>query len=542
VITTGHRQPPPRGFRFPRIAAALLLLCASLPGCAYVRHAAVQTGYALRQQGAPEVRVYKHMVDRPTFYVFGTLTLRGRFNPEALAVVAMSDQFTAGEIVDVNHFSRQDSYYGLNLPEGRYELLLVSDADRNGFYEPAEIIGARELVLSPAETPERVRGGFNLEVNDARPATSPFRVPVQTAPARVESLWYPKGSIRQLDDPIFAPSMAHLGLYDPAAFLERAPMMFYALEEDAGQKVPVVFVHGIDGSARDFAALVAGLDRTRYKPWFFHYASGSDLSQLSEMFYWIFLSGKVIPMGETPMVVVAHSMGGLVVRDALNRCTGAAGENKLARLITIASPLGGHPAARNGARAPYAIASWRDLDPDSRFIARLHRRPLPAGLAYHLFYTFGNDHAVKLGENGDGTVPLSSQLAEPAQKEATAQFGFNDTHVGVLADPALITRVIQVVGEVKSPVPEEHLRWIAQRGYGFTLGPQYTPLQRYVVNELARYMDALAAGQIQPFEESQAHFVAVTRGRAAATNEVEEGWLRFNREFPDRPKPAPVAP
>jgi pimeloyl-ACP methyl ester carboxylesterase len=524
------------------MTAASLVLAGGLSSCAYVRHAAVQTGYSLRQRGAPEVRVFKHMVDRPTFYVFGTLTLRGRFNPDALAVVAVSDRFTAGEIVDVNHFSRQDSYYGLNLPDGRYQLLLVTDGDRNGFYEASEIIGARELVLNSAATPERVRGGFNLEANDARPATGAFRVPVQNAPARVESLWYPKGSIRQLDDPIFAPSMAHLGLYDPAAFLERAPMMFYALEEDAGQKVPVVFVHGIDGSARDFAALVARLDRTRYKPWFFHYASGSDLSQLSEMFYWIFLSGKVIPMGETPMVIVAHSMGGLVVRDALNRCTGAAGENRPTRLITIASPLGGHPAARNGARVPYAIASWRDLDPDSRFIARLHRRPLPAGLAYHLFYTFGNDHTVKLGANGDGTVPLSSQLAEPAQKEATAQFGFNDTHVGVLADPGLITHVLQVVGEVKSPVPEDHLRLIAQRGYGYALGPQYTRLQRYALNELARYMDALVAGQVQPFEASQVHFVAAGRGRAAPTTEVEEGWLRFNREFPDRPMPAPVAP
>jgi hypothetical protein len=91
------------------MTATLLLSAWGLSGCAYVRHAAVQTGYSLRQRGTPEVRVFKHMVARPTFYVFGTLTLRGHFNPDSLAVVAISDQYTAGEIVDVNHFSRQES-------------------------------------------------------------------------------------------------------------------------------------------------------------------------------------------------------------------------------------------------------------------------------------------------------------------------------------------------------------------------------------------------------------------------------------------------
>jgi hypothetical protein len=56
--------------------------------------------------------------------------------------------------------------------------------------------------------------------------------------------------------------------------MERAPMMFYALEEDLGYKVPVVFVHGIDGSPRDFAEIVARLDPTRYRPWFFFFPPG----------------------------------------------------------------------------------------------------------------------------------------------------------------------------------------------------------------------------------------------------------------------------
>jgi pimeloyl-ACP methyl ester carboxylesterase len=173
--------------------------------------------------------------------------------------------------------------------------------------------------------------------------------------------------------------MATLGLYRPAEFLERAPMMFYALEEDVGYKVPVVFVHGIDGSPRDFAPLLERLDRTRYKAWFFYYPTGQDLSHVAAMFHRVFLSGKVIPLGEMPLVIVAHSMGGVVVREAMNRCTGRAEEAHVAQLITIASPLGGHPAAHLARNAPLAVPSWRDLDPEGAFIANLYRRALPAG-------------------------------------------------------------------------------------------------------------------------------------------------------------------
>ena len=87
-----------------------------------------------------------------------------------------------------------------------------------------------------------------------------------------------------LDDPIFDSSFSTLGMYDPASFLEQAPTAFYALEEDLGYKIPVVFVHGIAGSAREFENFVEHLDRVRYKPWFFHYPAGGDLDQLAELF------------------------------------------------------------------------------------------------------------------------------------------------------------------------------------------------------------------------------------------------------------------
>jgi pimeloyl-ACP methyl ester carboxylesterase len=265
---------------------------------------------------------------------------------------------------------------------------------------------------------------------------------------------FPAGTIRALDDAIFSHETTELGFFDPAAFLERAPLLFYALEEQSDRKIPVVFVHGIRGSASDFAGVVQALDRTRYQPWFFHYPSGAALSDLSQSFERLFLSGQVIRSGPVPMVIVAHSMGGLIVREALNRCARDGGENQVARLVTLASPMGGTTTAAGASQGVLVIRSWKDLDPGGPFIAALHRRPLPPGLEYHLFFAYGDDRKLKMGENSDGVVPLASQLDRAAQSEASAQFGFDDTHSGILRDPEAIRRVLEVIDEVRPEVSD----------------------------------------------------------------------------------------
>ena len=253
----------------------------------------------------------------------------------------------------------------------------------------------------------------------------------------------PRGAIRSLDDELFGSETATLGLYEPRSFLERAPVLLYALEAEDPGKIPVVFVHGISGSPRDFAAMVALLDRSRYQPWFFYYPSGAALGAMGEAFHRLLLAeGSRLRGG--PMVIVAHSMGGLVAREALDRCVGAAEEARVARLITIAAPFGGYPGAA-GTLGPVKVESWQDLVPDSAFIAQLHRRPLPPGLEFHLFFTYGNTRRVKLGENSDGVVPLTSQLAPAAQDEAASQFGLNETHTGVLEDAGAIRRILAAV-------------------------------------------------------------------------------------------------
>ena len=516
----------------------LAVLLVGAGGCSYIESGMKQAGLLERFRQAPSQKLYKHMLSSPTFFVFGRIENGGGLDRAALAVVALSDLHQPGEIVDISHFTKPDSYYGLNLPAGDYRLVVVSDRNHDGEFGADEVVGGRLLTLAPQALPGKVLAEYHIDVAAPWPRTPlppDFRVTVKKSEPLVESLFFPQGSVRSLDDELFSPRMARLGLYEPAAFMEEAPMLFYALEEDLGYKVPVVFVHGIDGSPRDFAPLLAALDRRRYRPWFFFYPSGYDLGQLGEMFHKIFLSGKTFSLGSMEMVIVAHSMGGLVVREAFNHLEDREGENKVARLVTIASPLGGHPAAAMASQGPVVIPSWRDVDPGSTFMGDLRRRRLPPRLEYHLLYAFGNESAVKVGENSDGVVPLSSQLCRAAQEESTLQFGINDSHTGILANPEAIERVVRIIEEVHPPFPEEHMTELLRGGYELPLVGDYSPIGRYCIRFVGRWLEALAAGRIAPIDPQHQHFVQVVRGEAEAETPVEKDWLRFIQEYPQRP-------
>lgn len=509
-------------------------------GCAYVGTMARETGYSMRQILRPEQRVTKHMLGEDTFFVFGRVLAPLRESQPPMAVLAISDLHRVSEVVDINHLAHSGVHYGLNLPAGDYRLLLVADLNDDGEYTPGETLSAQAMSLTDEEHPGRVVGDIDIGPQASAVAAEAsqlagldFRQPVREMPALQTSLFYPRGSIRALDDPLFDPDMATLGLYAPGSFLEAAPMMFHALEEDLPHKIPVVLVHGIGGSPRDFAAIVASLDRSRFRPWFFYYPSGLDLDQLAEMFHRVFLSGEVMKLGETPMVIVAHSMGGLVVREALNRQRGAPEEAQVARLITLATPFGGHPGAARARSAPVVIPSWRDLDPDSRFIARLTRRPLPLGLEHHLIHaTLPDEQAADVRNAGDGVVPLSSQLHAAVTAAQPRLHPVSGTHTGILQQADVLDRINRIAGEAESPLPKAQLALLRQGGFDSALGPGFTSMEAYFIRRVGRFMQALATGAYPPTDDRQRHFVAVAQGREAPDSPIEHAWLKFVGDHP----------
>jgi pimeloyl-ACP methyl ester carboxylesterase len=267
--------------------------------------------------------------------------------------------------------------------------------------------------------------------------------------ARRDEPYYPAGSVRSLDDPAFGPHMAELGLYDPEAFLESTPTLFSALEEDVAYKMPVIFVHGMRGSPRDFSAMLSSLDRTQYKPWFFHYPSGMDLDQSAQLFYELFLSGTVLPTGDVPVVIVAHSSGGLVVREALNLYGSTGIEARVRLLVTLATPFGGQrETAHEIEGARNQVAAWRDLEPNGVFLRQLFRKRLPADTLHAAVYAYLDADRLARGTADDGVVAVSSQLAPPARAQFARVLGLRAAHASVLQDRAAIRWVMSTIEEV----------------------------------------------------------------------------------------------
>jgi pimeloyl-ACP methyl ester carboxylesterase len=150
------------------------------------------------------------------------------------------------------------------------------------------------------------------------------------------------------------------------------------------------------------------------------------------------------------VVVVAHSMGGLVTREFLLADFERNGDTAVRTYVTISSPLGGMASAGQGVEhSPVVVNSWRGLAPRSEFLDGLFyadpkeksvRRRLPGHLTYHMLFGFD-------GKSGDGVVAISSQLRSEAQEEARSIRGFEETHTGILTSPAAIAHLNAILDQ-----------------------------------------------------------------------------------------------
>ena len=503
-----------------------------ISSCAYLEGMRKQEELMQNQKTNPGQHNAKHIIARQTYFVYGQLKNKTKDKRrQSLAVVALSDKYHDNEIVDINHRSRADSYYSLNLPEGSYLLLVLEDTNTDNIYSENEIIAQHHIVLNAQTYPDKVVGNIDIQLPQViTPLGKKLAVPVSVEHDTQRSLFFPKGTIRSLDDPIFSERIATLGMYDPAAFLENAPMMFYALEEDTPYKIPVIFVHGIGGSAKEFQIIVDKLDRERYKPWFFYYPSGSDLEQLARLFYKIYLSGKVVQFGPAKPAIVAHSMGGLVVREAFNLYQGTAQENEIKQFISMASPFGGLSSAQAGVEsAPLVLPAWRGLAAEGSFIRNLFRNALPAPTSHYLIYAY-LDSGDRL--DSDGVVPVESQIPGSASGMISGKYGFKSGHAEILQNPAAVEEVLSLLSRVESPFPEEHMYYYHQGGFDVPLGNSYNDLEKRMIRHFGLYLRALANGQIKPIPLNEP-FLAVVQGRSKPSTYIDTAWLKFKKDYPD---------
>jgi len=313
----------------------------------------------------------------------------------------------------------------------------VADADRLFELTAGERREGVEIVI-PAEGRllEREVDPVAEQVRDltARPHAEQLLVSLDQVAA--------DGAIADLGDPRFGKENGKLGYFDVFTFLWDVGPGIYFLEPYDPNKIPVLFVHGALGYPQEFEAIVESLDRTRFQPWLFYYPSGADLDGVSD-----FLSQRVarqqLRHGFKKLVVVAHSMGGLVSRSFILEHHEQAREDPVRLFVSISTPWGGVASAAKGVeQSPIVVRSWRDIAPDSEFLRGLFfedpeaqtRRPLPDQVNHQLI--FGVE---------DQTISLASAVRWEALRDAEDRWPLAYDHTKILQSPELFTLIEEIL-------------------------------------------------------------------------------------------------
>jgi pimeloyl-ACP methyl ester carboxylesterase len=343
---------------------------------------------------------------------------------------------SSAQTVDYMVLARPGPYF-FAVPAGRYRLAAFED--RNGDLthqpesEPAVLWeSGTEITLAEGER----RNGLDIELDVSRPRAIDMVIGNLAATAHgVGQLPdFQLGTVVSLDDSRFSAANAEIGLWQPARFTFEVGAGVYFLEAYDPHKIPVLFVHGALGTPRDFAFLIEQLDHTRFQPWLVYYPTALDLATTARFVNRVMLRlHSDFPYPK--IAVVAHSMGGLVARAAINQATEYLAGKRVSTLpvfVSISTPWNGHLMAQLGAEhAPVPAPSWLSMAPGSPFLRTLRQTPLPPETHYHLMFSYRGASKL-IGESNDDIVAVSSELPLDLQRAATSVLGFDESHTGIL--------------------------------------------------------------------------------------------------------------
>lgn len=320
--------------------------------------------------------------------------------------------------------------YQFHVAPGKYYIAAFVDQNNDGQYQKNEhgnFLGAPDIIT--------IQGGERLKlepIHISGIAPKPeikdkIRVEIRESLKNV-------GKVTSMEDPTFTQDNYSLGMWRPLDFIEQIGGGLFFLQPYLENKVPVLFVHGVNGGPTAWKAAIDNLDKDKFQPWVLYYPSGLRLDMISD-----YLVQAVVSLQKkyrfNQLNVVAHSMGGLVTHSFVKKYREQYPEisQNLKFVMTINSSMGGMESAAAGVKhSPIVVPAWNDVTPSSTFLRTIHDWTWPKDIPFHLVFSFKN------GSDGDGLVSLGSQIPYKTQVESTRMYGFNNDHVGTLNDPDLL--------------------------------------------------------------------------------------------------------
>ena len=319
------------------------------------------------------------------------------------------------------------SSIALQMSNDIHYLLLFEDKNKDLTLQPDEAFSV--IKLSDYQDKDQIK--VTLSVNE-KEVPDAFVNRSLTSLLNIEIDLVEIGTVVSLTDPPFAKENAELGMWQPLTFMLNNNTGLYFLSEYDPNKIPILFVHGINSTAADFAPLIEKIDHSKYQVWIFNYPTGLSLSLvskgLSNLLYTVTSDYNV-----EQMHIVAHSMGGLVVENYIRQCSVGHLCKSVNSIATISTPFGGVSSAKQGVEySPVVMPAWVDLNPEGQFIQTLFNdidsKPKPP---HFLLFSY-NSGQLFTTDNNDGVIDLSSQLSRPAQLDAEQIRGYNENHLSIL--------------------------------------------------------------------------------------------------------------
>jgi pimeloyl-ACP methyl ester carboxylesterase len=247
------------------------------------------------------------------------------------------------------------------------------------------------------------------------------------------------------DDALFDDENIRLGMWDSARFLNRYGAALFLTEPYDPGRTPVILIHGINGSPRNFARLASRLASTRYQPVAFFYPTGMPLAAASRE-----LGARLEEFLDrhptTRFAIVGHSMGGLVAKGLLDEFDVARAFPAWRVFVGISCPWSGVAAAGYSRRLRTHPASWDDLASTSTFVRRINTTPFPKQVAFYLFWG-GRERGRLLSVfgNNDGRLSVDSMVDTPLAGQARDTFGFYEDHVSIVDSARVFDRLETVL-------------------------------------------------------------------------------------------------
>ncbi|TKB25467.1 alpha/beta hydrolase [Desulfopila sp. IMCC35006] len=348
---------------------------------------------------------------------------------------------------NIEHYTKlhEAGPYELIVPKGEYFIFAFVDINHDSIYQHGEPSGQYSAQGLLVEQSGGVLINLDISIKNQEDGNVDFPTGTLVATKKSDTLHSTSpGAIADLNAPLFDYENGAKGYWQPLEFFKENGGNIYFLQPFDPTKIPVLYVHGATGSPRGWEYLVSNIDQNRYQPWFYYYPSGASLKSMADLLFWKMYNLKA-KYKFKELYIVAHSMGGLVVRSFLVDYGQQFPEIK--KFISISTPWGGDSLSEMGVKySPGVIPAWKDLGQQSEFVQSIYRKTLPDTLEFYLLFGHEGNHN-PLRPNTDGVVTLASELDPRVQAEAKMIYGFNEDHNNILTSG----RVASIVNTILAP-------------------------------------------------------------------------------------------